>query len=89
MIRTSLFAALACTAVALAQGSASAQEPSFAGKTVTLTIGYGPGSGNDVYGRLIARHIGKHIPGQRFYIATSDASPIRPARAAQRRATHS
>ena len=29
-----------------------------------LTIGYGPGSGNDVYGRLIARHLGKHIPGQ-------------------------
>jgi tripartite-type tricarboxylate transporter receptor subunit TctC len=39
-------------------------QPSFAGKTITLTIGYGPGSGNDVYGRLIARHIGKHIPGQ-------------------------
>jgi tripartite-type tricarboxylate transporter receptor subunit TctC len=58
-----LFAVLACTAVALAPGSATAQ-PSLAGKTVTLTIGYGPGSGNDVYGRLIARHIGKHIPGQ-------------------------
>src|SRR5688572_15600040 len=40
-----------------------AQE-NFAGKTVTLTIGYGPGSGNDIYGRLIARHLGKHIPGQ-------------------------
>lgn len=39
-------------------------QQSFAGKTITLTIGYGPGSGNDVYGRLIARHLGKHIPGQ-------------------------
>jgi tripartite-type tricarboxylate transporter receptor subunit TctC len=40
-----------------------AQE-NFAGKTVTLTVGYGPGSGNDIYGRLIARHLGKHIPGK-------------------------
>src|SRR5687767_12120912 len=65
MIRTSLFATLACASVALAHGSAAAQsQPSFAGKTITLTIGYGPGSGNDVYGRLIARHLGKHIPGQ-------------------------
>ena len=23
----------------------------YKGKTITLTIGYGPGSGNDVYGR--------------------------------------
>jgi tripartite-type tricarboxylate transporter receptor subunit TctC len=44
--------------------AALAQESSFAGRTVTLTVGYGPGSGNDIYGRLIGRHIGRHIPGQ-------------------------
>jgi tripartite-type tricarboxylate transporter receptor subunit TctC len=52
-------------AAILAHDPAMAEaQPSFAGKTITLTIGYGPGSGNDVYGRLIARHIGRHIPGQ-------------------------
>ena len=66
MIRKSLLMAPACAAIFLAHSPAAAepQSPSLAGKTVTLTIGYGPGSGNDVYGRLIARHIGKHIPGQ-------------------------
>jgi tripartite-type tricarboxylate transporter receptor subunit TctC len=33
-------------------------------KTVQIVVGYGPGGGNDVYARLLARHIGKYIPGQ-------------------------
>ena len=32
-------------------------------KTVTLIVGNGPGGGFDVFGRLLARYIGKHIPG--------------------------
>jgi tripartite-type tricarboxylate transporter receptor subunit TctC len=35
----------------------------YRGKQVNLIISYGPGGGYDVYGRLIARHIGKYIPG--------------------------
>jgi tripartite-type tricarboxylate transporter receptor subunit TctC len=50
--------------VALIPGTASAQAQSFAGKTINLAIGYPPGSGNDILGRLVARHIGKHIPGK-------------------------
>ena len=44
---------------------ASAQSPAefYAGKVVTLYIGYPAGGGYDVYGRLAAHHIGKHIPG--------------------------
>src|SRR5436853_2329745 len=41
---------------------ANAQD-SFAGKTIRLLIGTGPGGGYDTYGRLVARHIGRHIPG--------------------------
>lgn len=41
----------------------------YKGKSVTLTIGYGPGGGYDTYTRLIARHIGKHIPGNPNVIA--------------------
>jgi tripartite-type tricarboxylate transporter receptor subunit TctC len=35
----------------------------FKGKTVELYVGYSAGGGYDVYGRLLSRHVGKHIPG--------------------------
>jgi tripartite-type tricarboxylate transporter receptor subunit TctC len=35
----------------------------FAGKTVSLLIGTTPGGGYDAYGRALARHLGRHIPG--------------------------
>src|SRR5450631_4031723 len=42
-----------------------AQTPAefYKGKNVELQIGYSTGGGYDVYGRLVARYIGKHIPG--------------------------
>ena len=35
----------------------------YKGKTVTLIVGYGTGGGYDVFARLLARHLGKYIPG--------------------------
>lgn len=35
----------------------------FAGKTITVICGYNPGGGVDVSTRLIARHLGRFIPG--------------------------
>jgi tripartite-type tricarboxylate transporter receptor subunit TctC len=32
-------------------------------RTVSLITGFGPGGGYDVYARLLARHIGRYIPG--------------------------
>jgi tripartite-type tricarboxylate transporter receptor subunit TctC len=72
MLRRKLrVAALASAAIALGSAAASAQTPdqAFANKTITLTNGYAPGSGNDIIGRLVARHIGKHIPGRPRVIA--------------------
>jgi tripartite-type tricarboxylate transporter receptor subunit TctC len=42
-----------------------AQTPAefYKGKSIDLEIGYSTGGAYDVYARLIARHIGKHIPG--------------------------
>jgi tripartite-type tricarboxylate transporter receptor subunit TctC len=40
-----------------------AQEPFYKGKTIRLIVGLAPGGGYDLYSRVIARHIGKHIPG--------------------------
>jgi tripartite-type tricarboxylate transporter receptor subunit TctC len=35
----------------------------YKGRQVSLIVGYGTGGGYDVYGRLMARHLGRHIPG--------------------------
>jgi tripartite-type tricarboxylate transporter receptor subunit TctC len=49
---------------ALAPSTPSYGQPAdFSGKTVRLYIGFGPGGGYDTYGRLVARHIGRHLPG--------------------------
>jgi tripartite-type tricarboxylate transporter receptor subunit TctC len=52
-------------AAAVAAGSAHAQTPAefFKGKTVTLNVGFGPGGGYDLNTRMVARHLGKYIPG--------------------------
>jgi tripartite-type tricarboxylate transporter receptor subunit TctC len=57
-------AALAALAIAAAQARADSVEDFYRGKTITLAIGYSTGGGYDLYGRLLARHLGKHIPGQ-------------------------
>jgi tripartite-type tricarboxylate transporter receptor subunit TctC len=35
----------------------------YRGKTVNIIVGFGPGGGYDLYARTLARHLGKHIPG--------------------------
>src|SRR5262245_4131984 len=42
---------------------ASAQDTDFAGKTVTIYIGNTAGGTYDLMGRLVARHLGRHLPG--------------------------
>ncbi|HXF82292.1 MAG TPA: tripartite tricarboxylate transporter substrate-binding protein [bacterium] len=37
--------------------------PSFAGRTVTLVVGYNPGGGYDQIARIIARYLPKYLPG--------------------------
>jgi len=43
--------------------SSLAQEPFYKGKTVRIIVGASAGGGYDTYSRTIARHMGKHIPG--------------------------
>ncbi len=52
--------ALALSVPALAQDSAA---QFYRGKTLSLVIASAAGGGFDAYGRLVARHIGNHIPG--------------------------
>jgi tripartite-type tricarboxylate transporter receptor subunit TctC len=58
---------VAVLAVLLAPAPAWAQATVadfYRGKTVTLIVGYSAGGGYDTYARVLARHIGRHIPGQ-------------------------
>jgi tripartite-type tricarboxylate transporter receptor subunit TctC len=45
-------------------GHAQSVEDFYRGKTINLIIGYSVGGGYDLYGRLVSRHISKHIPGR-------------------------
>ena len=53
-----------CALTALTASNALAQDSFYKGKNFTVVIGYSPGGGYDSYGRLLARHINKHIDGK-------------------------
>ncbi len=59
--RIATVAAALCVAnAAVAQDSV---EQFYRGRTVTITVGSAVGGGYDAYARLVARHLGRHIPG--------------------------
>jgi tripartite-type tricarboxylate transporter receptor subunit TctC len=43
---------------------ADAQPKFYEGKTVRVVVGFSAGGGYDTYSRVIARHLGRHIPGK-------------------------
>lgn len=47
---------------------ARAQQPFYQGKTIRIIVGASAGGGYDTYSRTIARHIGKHIPGNPVFV---------------------
>ncbi len=63
MLMRSIKAALALTGMLTVQAKADAVEDFYKGKTITMIVSYGPGGGYDIYGRLLAQHMSKHIPG--------------------------
>lgn len=69
-MRAALSLAVAlCAGFAATVGRAGAADPSeaskfYAGKTVRILVGFGPGGGYDLYARTLGRFIGRHIPGE-------------------------
>jgi tripartite-type tricarboxylate transporter receptor subunit TctC len=61
MLAAAVLAAGLCGAIVY---PSHAQEESFKGKTVTVTIGFSTGGNYDFVGRLVSRHIVRHMPGQ-------------------------
>jgi tripartite-type tricarboxylate transporter receptor subunit TctC len=49
--------------ILLSSVAANAAAPYYEGKTIKLIVGFSAGGGFDTYSRVIARHMGKHIPG--------------------------
>ena len=65
-MKRSLWLAITLFAVAVAQSVAVRADPVadfYRGKTVRMIIGYGVGGGYDLYARIAAEFLGKHIPG--------------------------
>src|SRR5205807_10455380 len=61
--RRSLSALGVALTLAVQTAPAFAQVDFYKGKTIRLIVGLAPGGGFDTYSRVIARHIGRHIPG--------------------------
>src|SRR5438094_304207 len=63
-MRRGLIASVVAVAVLASAGADSARAQSFyEGKTVRIIVGLAAGGGFDTYARVLARHWGKHIPG--------------------------
>jgi hypothetical protein len=65
MRRRGILAGLGALSIAwLVTSPTEAQEaPSFAGKTITMTIGFGAGGSVDLYGRTLGQYLVQHLPG--------------------------
>ena len=64
LTRAALSAAALCVGVSCPVDLASSQESFYRGRDVNLYVGTTSGGGFDLYGRLVARHLGKHIAGE-------------------------
>ena len=60
-----IWSAMAVAAMLAGVGTLKAEPIAdfYRGKTMKIIIGYGPGGGYDLYGRLAAEFLGRHIPG--------------------------
>ena len=57
-------AGVLAVAVAFTEMAGAAAQTTSDLKTLKIVVGFSPGGGYDTYARVLARHIGRHIPGQ-------------------------
>jgi tripartite-type tricarboxylate transporter receptor subunit TctC len=60
--------AIASAALIIATAASATADDFYKGKTVRVTVGLAPGGGYDTYARIVARHMGKHIPGNPSFV---------------------
>ena len=66
-----LFPLLAVLGFAAAPAEAQSVADFYRGKTITMAVGTSPGGDYDLRMRMVARYIGRHIPGNPTIIATN------------------
>ena len=81
-----LIGLLALPKPARAQGSVA---DFYRGRNVTIIVGYSSGGGYDTYTRILARHLGKHIPGNPSVVVQNMARPTPTISPFSRRAASS
>lgn len=64
LVRTILLCGLALSV----GGVQAAEKPFYQGKTVSFLINFAAGGPTDIEGRIVVRHIAKHIPGQPTFV---------------------
>ena len=64
--------ALCCGLWLAAPAPAQTVEPFYRGRTITLLVGTSPGGINDISARLVARHLGRHIPGNPGFVVQNN-----------------
>lgn len=62
--RAFAFAIFVASLVAFPASAQQSVADFYKGKTISILMGTGPGASYDAYGRTIAEHLGKHIPGR-------------------------
>ena len=69
-MKRAMIKSLACLFLALTFPASAvlAQQPFYQDKTVRIIVGASAGGGYDTYSRMIARHMGKHVPGNPTFV---------------------
>jgi len=68
MIKKTLPLAITFVAIVFLSGVSFSQSDFYQGKTIRIIVGYSAGGGYDALARMLARHMGKHIPGQPTFV---------------------
>src|SRR4051812_28234627 len=73
MLRLACALSLAGLLLAPAAARADALSDFYRGRTINIVIGFGAGGGYDIYARLVAQHLGRHLPGNPSFVAQNMA----------------
>jgi len=58
-----MLAAMLAAGMTAPSTSAQSVEEFYKGKTLQINVGFGVGASYDIYARVLAEHIGRHVPG--------------------------
>jgi tripartite-type tricarboxylate transporter receptor subunit TctC len=64
-----LFLAVLLSTIADRHALSADNAVTFQGMTIKINVGFGPGGGYDAYARVLARYLGKHLPGNPTVVA--------------------